>query len=119
MTDLPEYRQNRRSVFKDQKSLVITDTLNEELVEDLLAATPKVTTLQFDIGEDYTFDTSPLTELPDITRLTIKEGASLESVNLTGLRDMPYLYPEAVRRKAHKHLARALSASKDGLKVGE
>ncbi|MGY5863596.1 MAG: hypothetical protein RTV41_03270 [Candidatus Thorarchaeota archaeon] len=84
-------REARRAAIKGLARVTITSNLDQELVEDIVAAAPEVQILYIDLQEDTIVELSILSPLKDLLVLKIQEGPKLQSISLDGIQELKLL----------------------------
>ena len=89
---LPQARRVRRESFKGLFRITIADSIDKELVEDIVAAAPEIQMLYIDVLEDISIDIALLKELKDLLSLEIREGPNLQNIKLDGIQELGLLH---------------------------
>ncbi|MHA1637658.1 MAG: hypothetical protein ACTSUO_00025 [Candidatus Thorarchaeota archaeon] len=81
----------RRKSIKGLFRFTITGSFDKELVEDIVAAAPKVQVLTIEILEGTIFDLSLLSDLKELLLLKVMEGTLLQQITLEGIQEFDLL----------------------------
>lgn len=87
----PKLRQTRRNLFANKKHLEIADRFDKELVEDLVASAPELTSLVITVLDGDILDTTGISDLEHLEVVQIVEGADLQTILLTDLGHLKHL----------------------------
>lgn len=92
MTDtLTPERKAFRASIKGMNRIGYTGSINEDVIEDFVAAAPGVQLLTITLLDDKVFNLSMLTVLKELITLTINEGAELKEILLDGIQEFDAL----------------------------
>jgi hypothetical protein len=88
---LTQARKVRRESLKGLSRITIADSLDKELVEDIVAVAPSVQMLCIDVLEDTSIDIALLKALKDLISLKIRGGRNLQNIKLEGIQELGLL----------------------------
>ena len=89
--NLSPERKTRRDALKGMNRITISESLDTELIEDLVAAAPEVQLLYLNVFDDTTFDISLLSALKELLIIEIRKGFDLQQINLEGIQEFDVL----------------------------
>jgi hypothetical protein len=81
------FRESIRSMYR----ITFTGAITEEVMEDFVAAAPRVQILTINILDDTVFNLRTLTPLKELLTLTITEGVELKKILLDGIQEFDVL----------------------------
>ncbi len=84
-------RQMRRNLFADKTHLEVADTFNQELIEDIVASAPSLSSIVITILEGHVFDLKGISALENLQVVQIVEGPQLQEIRLTDIGNLKHL----------------------------